>query len=405
MRILIAHSRYRSTAPSGENLVVSQEYDLLTAAGHAVELYQRSSDDVAGWSGARQATLGLTSIRNPSVRRTLRRVLDRFRPDVVHVHNTFPRLSPSVLHACADAGVPVVTTIHNYHLLCSSAFFRDGHVCHDCIDGAVAPAIAHGCYRDSRLATLPVALGTLVNRSSWRDLVSAYVFISAAQRDLMSALRLPPERTFVKHNFVTPADPVPDGPRHGVAFAGRLAPAKGIDLLMRAWDLVLERGAPDPRLVIVGSGPLDERVRAWAATRPSVVLTGQLPPAETRAALTAAVAVVVPSQWEETFGLVAVEAMAAAIPPIAAGHGSFPELVTDRVDGVLYDPTSADRLADVLGEVHQYPDRFLALGKQALRTYETRFTPERSLERLEEIYRFAIAHPRTSREGAVGAAR
>lgn len=393
MRILIAHSRYRSTEPSGENLVADQERALLAGAGHQVELYQRSSDDVAGWSVGRQARLGLTSIRNPAVHRELRRVLDRFRPDVVHVHNTFPMLSPSVLHACAAGGVPVVATIHNYNLLCPSAFFRDGRVCHDCIGGTVVPALAHGCYRDSRLATLPVAVGTLVNRPSWRELVSAYVFISAAQRDLMGSLGLPADRTFVKHNFVTPAGPAPDGPRRGVVFSGRLVAAKGAELLMQAWDLLLARGVPDPRLLVVGSGPLEGRVRAWAATRPSVVLTGQMTPGAARAALVPAVAVVVPSQWEEAFGLVAVEAMAAGIPPIAPAHGSFTELITDGVDGVLFDPARADRLADVLTEVHESPDRFLSLGKAALSTYEDRFTPDRNLERLEEIYRYAIANP------------
>ncbi|THI93723.1 glycosyltransferase family 4 protein, partial [Nocardioides sp.] len=113
-----------------------------------------------------------------------------------------------------------------------------------------------------------------------------------------------------------------------------------------------------------------------------------------RAALVSAVAVVVPSQWEEAFGLVAVEAMAAGIPPIAPAHGAFVELVTDGVDGVLFAPGRADRLADVLAAVHESPDRFLSLGEAALSTYLARFTPDRSLERLEEIYRYAVANPR-----------
>lgn len=405
MKILLAHSRYRSGEPSGENLVADQERALLAAAGHQVELYQRSSDDVAEWSAGRRAALGLTSIRNPAVHRELSRVLERFRPDVVHVHNTFPMLSASVLHASSAADVPVVATIHNYNLLCPSAFFRDGRVCHDCIGGRVAPALAHGCYRDSRLATLPVAAGTLVNRRSWRELASAYVFISAAQRDLMASLGLPAERTFVKHNFVTPAVPLPHGPRRGVVFSGRLAPAKGVELLMQAWDLLLARGVRDPRLLVVGSGPLEDRVRSWAATRPSVIVTGRLSPAAARAVLVSAVAAVAPSQWEETFGLVAVEAMAAATPPIVPAHGAFPELVTNGVDGVLYGPGRADELADVLAEAHESPGRFVALGRTALSTYRARFTPDRSLQRLEEIYRYAIVNPRRQGRAAQRVAR
>ena len=108
MRILVVHGRYRSAAPSGENNVVDRESAALAAAGHDVHRFERHSDEIDGWSSARKAMLPVKVIWNGESRRDLAACLAEVRPDVVHVHNTFPMLSPSVLHACRDAEIPVV---------------------------------------------------------------------------------------------------------------------------------------------------------------------------------------------------------------------------------------------------------------------------------------------------------
>jgi glycosyltransferase involved in cell wall biosynthesis len=396
MRILIVHNRYRSTAPSGENRVVDQESAALTGRGHTVELFERHSDEIEGWSAARKAMLPAQVVWNPGTRRDLVGVLRRFRPDVVHVHNTFPLLSPAVLYACRDAGVPVVATVHNYKLLCASGdFFRDGEVCHSCAGGGSLPAVSHGCYRGSALATLPVVTSVRAHRQAWRRLVSAYIFISAAQRDLMSGLDLEPERVFVRHNMVPYDGPLTAAaPGRQVAYLGRLDQAKGVPLLMRAWD-AYRAGAGDDalRLVIAGSGPLDDEVAGWAAVRPSVRLAGQLGKQACRDLVRDSRAVLLPSQWEETFGLVVVESMAAGVPPIAAAHGSFPELIDAGVDGALFQPGDPDDLAKLLRDTDENPDRYAELGRRARRTYQLRYDPERSADKLVDIYRFALDRP------------
>lgn len=395
MKVMVVHGRYRSVAPSGENTVVDRESSALAAAGHDVELFGRDSDEIAQWPLLRRAGLPARAVWNQEVRRTLAARLRATHPDVVHVHNTFPLLSPTVLHACRDASVPVVVTLHNYKLLCASGdFFRDGQPCHACADGAVLPALRHGCYRESRPATVPVVAANALHRRAWRELVSAHVFISASQRDLMAGLDLPSERVFVKHNFV-PEPPATDGTTaHQVAYVGRLDAAKGIPLLMRAWDRFRELHPGSPlRLAVAGGGPLADEVARWAAGHGSVDVHGLLGPGEVAGLVSRSRAVVVPSQWEETFGLVAVEAMAVGTPPVAPARGSFPELVVDGHDGILVTPDDAASLARVLADVDADPARFAGLGRRARESYRARFREDANIARLLAIYRFAVENP------------
>lgn len=411
MKVMIVHSRYRSAAPSGENRVVDQEGAALARLGHDVVRFERHSDDIAGWSRARKATLPAQVVWNPGARRDLESQLRATRPDVVHVHNTFPLLSGSILYACRDAGVPVVATIHNYKLECASGdFFRAGTVCHDCAGRLALPALRHGCYRTSMIATAPIVLAATLHREAWKRLVSAYIFVSGSQRDLLHGVGVPSARVFVRHNLIpavvsgtlaaasaNPASAGRPGSREGppeVIYAGRLDEAKGLRVLMAGWDRYCAQSAPPGLgLVIAGSGQMEGEVAAWAAKRPSVRLAGQLNAAECAAAMAGARAVILPSAWEETFGLAAVEAMALGVPPVAAGHGSFTELVTDGVDGVLFRPGDPASLAQALADADLAADQFAEYGRRARKTYEQRFDPGDSMRNLLGIYRFAIANP------------
>ena len=395
MRILLVHNRYRSGAPSGENRVVDQEGEALEALGHEVVRFGSSSDEIEQWPVAKKASLPARTIWSHQTYRDLKAVLHEHRPDVVHVHNTFPLLSASVLYACRDARVPVVATIHNYKLACANgSFFRDGAVCHDCAGGLPVRAVLHGCYRESRAATAPVALAMGVHRQGWRSLVSAYIFISASQRDLLRGSGFAPERVFVKYNLI-PRRSRPQAARTPtVVYAGRLDEAKGVPLLMAGWDYYLGKaGEPGLNLVIVGGGPLKDEVAAWASARPSVHMTGTVSGDRCAELMSRGRAVLLPSAWEETFGLVAVEAMAAGVPPIAAAHGSFTELITPGVDGVLFSPSDPVALGLAIADIESNPERYEDYGDQARKTYEQRFDPQRIVEELLEIYRFAISHP------------
>jgi glycosyltransferase involved in cell wall biosynthesis len=409
MRIMLVHNRYRSNMPSGENKVVDQEAQALTAAGHEVIRFEKHNDDIDRWPLAKKAMLPARVFWSQETHRELTAGLRAHRPDVVHIHNTFPLVGTAALRSCRTAGVPVVATIHNYRLTCASGtFFREGAACHDCAHGSPLPAIRHGCYRESRAASVPAALAVSWQRPAWRSLVSAYVFISAAQRDLLGGLGLPRDRSFVRHNMIPRRDARQVRRDAAVVYAGRLAEVKGLRLLMAAWDEYRgSRGGPGLRLVIAGAGPLEDEVAAWASARPSVELAGQVDSARCAGLMAAARAVIVPSVWEEPFGLVVVEAMAVATPVIAAAHASLAELITPGVDGTLFAPGDPAALADAIFDADTHPDQYEAYGEQARKTYEQQFDPQRSLEHLLDIYRFAIDHPvwRPATPGAAGEPR
>ncbi|ANS70373.1 transferase [Streptomyces lincolnensis] len=391
MHVLVVHNRYASAQPSGENKVVDQEVALLRGAGHRVEVFERRSDDIAGRSLLGKAALPLLVPWNPSVRRELADRLRTDRPDVVHIHNVFPLLSPAVLAACADAGVPAVATLHNYTQVCPPGTLqRDGRPCTECVGSSPLPAVRHGCYRNSRLATVPLAVSLSVNRRRWWSGVERFLCISAAQRDVLVGADMPAERLVVKHNFVPDPGTLRAGAGEHLLYLGRLAEAKGVRLLMAAWDEIAASGGVGVPLVIAGAGPLEPEVTAWAAGRDDVRHVGLLDPAQCRQAVARSVAVVAPSTWLEAFGLVVVEAMAAGVPAVAAGHGAFVELVEDGVTGLLHRPGDAASLASRIREIAADQDHNRQLGQAARRRYDQGFSPQVGLKRLVDEYRIAI---------------
>jgi glycosyltransferase involved in cell wall biosynthesis len=392
LRVLIAHNWYRTEQPSGENNVVAAEVALLREAGHHVDLFERRSDDISGFSLPRKALVPAAVPWNPSARKALADRLRRERPDVVHVHNTFPMLSPSILDACREAAVPVVATLHNYTQICpTGTLYRDGSVCTSCVGRFPLPAVRHGCYRGSAVASVPVALSLQVNRQRWWKSVSRFLCISNAQRQTLIANGMPAELLTVKYNFVEDTPHRRTGGGEHLLYLGRLAEEKGVRLLMAAWDRLAAGGGLGVPLVIAGAGPLSDDVAQWAASRHDVRFVGRLDNESSRAMVARSMAVVVPSEWLETFGLVVVEAMSAGVPSVVAGHSSLAELVTDGVTGLTHTPGDATSLAEALARIVRAPS---SLGNAARERYEHEFTRTVGLTNLVTNYRQVIEEAR-----------
>ena len=390
MRILIAHNYYGSSAPSGENQVVAAEAALLRANGHEVRMFERHSDSIRE-RGLRGAVAGALSVPwNPFSAREMRAVLASWRPDILHAHNTFPLISPAIFPAAAG-GPARVLTLHNYRLLCAAGIpMRDDRPCTLCIERrSVGPALHHGCYRDSRVATLPLAAGIALHRArgTWHRDVEALVALTGFQRDLLAQGGLPVERIEVKPNFYPGRpDVVPwDERKADCIFVGRLSPEKGILKLIRAWR---RWGAEAPPLLVIGDGPLRADLEREAAGG-RVTFLGQLPSTHTERHIANARLLILPSECFEGFPMVVREAFAFGTAVAASDLGPLPSILEGGL-GFLLDPFDAAVVADRLRTIWADQSRLQQVGDAGHREFLRRYTAEANIEILQAIYARAL---------------
>jgi glycosyltransferase involved in cell wall biosynthesis len=387
LRVLIVHNAYQQWG--GEDSVVQSEVALLRQRGHPVETLIRHNDDVTGMSRVQLAREALWSSRTVAELQGLKAT---FRPDVIHVHNTLPLVSPSVFWGADQADVPVVQTLHNFRLMCPQAMFvRNGQICEDCLGGLPWRGVLRGCYRDSVAQSAVVAATTVLHRAigTYRHKVDRYIALNAFCRNKFIEGGLPAERIVIKPNFVDVAGVPSWEGRRGGLYLGRMTEEKGIPILMEA--LRLSGLASD--FESVGGGPLDAAVAEALGPRHA-----GFQPAEAVPGFLARVAyMVVPSVWYEGFPRTIVEAYAAGVPVIASRLGSLAEVVDDGVTGLLFEPGDAQDLARKLSWAQSHPEAVRAMGQAARRVYEERYTPDQGHAQLIHIYESARQHRRAAR--------
>jgi glycosyltransferase involved in cell wall biosynthesis len=397
MKILLVHNQYQ--IPGGEEVVFEQERALLERAGHTVLTYCRTNYEAESYTGLRKFALVKNIAWSSDTSAALGPLLREEKPDVVHVHNTFMMMSPSVFAACREAGVPVVQTLHNFRMFCPAAnFIRDGKVCEECAEHTLLRGIRYGCYRNSSAATATVALMIEVQRQrkAYADL---YVALSEFSRQKFLANGIPSERLCVKPNFVHP-DP---GERAGegayAVFAGRLSEEKGLDTLLAAWQQ-LPCAVP---LMIIGDGPLFAPLQKKAAELKlnSITFAGRLSRPQTRETIKSARFLLATSQCYENFPMGIAESFACGVPVICSRLGGMQELVEDGFTGLHFTPGNPAELANRVQWAWSHPEEMRSMGRHARREYLNKYTAEKNYPLLMEIYQRATAtEPAASLEEA-----
>jgi glycosyltransferase involved in cell wall biosynthesis len=389
MKILLIHNYYKLSG--GEDEVFQREKRLLLRAGYQVIEYVRDNKVIDDYNLLKTISLAARTTWAWDSHRDLKELIKRERPDVAHFHNTFPLVSPAAYYACASEGVAVVQTLHNPRLLCPAATLsRGGKTCEDCVGRSFAwPAVYHACYQSSRVKSAVVGSMLWTHRlaGTWKSKVDRYIVSTKFYQQKFVAAGLPPERISLKPHFVETDPGERERPGDYALFIGRLAPEKGVPTLLKAWEQL--KLVP---LRVRGDGPLARAVQEAASTGGcDLQMVPRLPSEELFRLIKGARFLVWPSEGlYETFGLVAIEAFACGVPVISSESGAMQEVVTNGRTGLLFRPGNSQDLAEKVDWAWSHPEQLEQMGNLARLEFEAKYTSEKNIGMLNEIYTQAL---------------
>lgn len=386
MRVLVLHNRYQIRG--GEDAAVDLECGMLRGAGFTVELFEANNDEIAG--AFKKIKTALQVPYSFAAKHAVAAKIRSFHPDIVHVHNFFPALSPSVYDACNAARVPVMQTLHNYRLVCANALlFRDGKTCTECLDRALpTPAILHGCYRGSKAGSAAVAamIGIHRARHTWAERVDRFIVLTEFARELfVKHAEIPAEKISIKPNSA-PDPGVGTGSGEYALYVGRLSAEKGIDALLAAALLGEGLGMP---LKIAGDGPLRGKIEAHCAAG-KIEYEGLKDAEGVRTLMREARALLIPSLWYEGLPMVVPEAFGAGLPIVASRIGALAALVEDGGNGLLAEPGDSASIAQAVRRVAAGGEFEQGLRRHARATYEAMYHPDANVRLLTKIYEQSV---------------
>jgi glycosyltransferase involved in cell wall biosynthesis len=408
LHIVMLHNRYQYAG--GEDVAMGADIELLREYGHRVTLIEFDNEIIKQYSKLDKLKLFAETAWNFRVYREIRSQLQALRPDLVHVQNFFPLFSPSVHAAARSLNIPTIQHLHNFRLGCLNGYLlRDGKVCESCVGKNPWRGVVHKCYRDSRIASLAVWGMLTLNRwrrTWWRD-VDSFITPSNFAAAKLKEIGIPSDRLYVKPNLVNLKDdatsllesPAQDAEPKALSvtnlrgictspvflFIGRLSAQKGLNTLLQAWA---DLNMADWQLKIVGEGAERLNLEQFAdrAGLKNIEFLGYLTPPEITSVMRSAVALVVPSQSYETFGLVAIEAFARGKPVLASDLGALSELVSSGHNGFLIPHDQVSAWTELLLWCGTHDQEMQNMGANAYLTYQQIYTRSANYQKLMAIY-------------------
>ena len=380
--ILIVHNYYQ--IPGGEDTVVANEKKMLEKHGHKVILSSRNNAELKQMSKIRILFLPFTTVFNLRTYKEIKKQIRRENIDVVHVHNTLNLISPAVYYAARSMKVPVVQTVHNFRLLCPGAtFYRDGHICEDCVKNGLKCAVKYSCYRDSKAQTLVCAISTWLHRTTGIYGKINYICLTQFNKDKLLQLKyIKPERVFVKPNFVENNNSfIPEEERlNQLVFVGRLDKLKGVDILFEAWKRMGEGAI---KLIVCGMGPMEEWCKLFIKENVvNIEMRGFVSNDEALKIIANSKALVLPTQWYEGFPMSIVEAFSVGTPVLCSDLGNAGSVVEEGITGYKFGYESIESIMSAIDKMREKP-----LNKEKIKKiYEIKYSANANYKILNDIY-------------------
>lgn len=384
MIILQVHNAYQ--LKGGEDKVRADEFKLLESKGESVHVFEVSNKQVNKLSS--KIKVAFNTPYSKTSKDEMARQIALFNPDIVHIHNFFPLLTPSIYDACIEAKIPVVQTLHNYRTICPGALLmRDRKICEICISHSAYHAVLHRCYRNSYLGSWFVARMVSLHRRlhTWQNKVNRFIALTEFSKKKFIEAGFPDEKISVKSNFYS--GQVENNKKQVIRvnqalFVGRLSEEKGLVVLLEAWKQI------NFKLLIAGNGPLLSKYNNEDLI--TVQYLGGQTAEEISKLMSVSTFLVIPSIWYEGFPMVIVEAFAHGLPVICSRLGGMSEIVEDGITGLCFETNNTIDLAEKVNWIITNPKECQKMGDNARKTYFEKYIPDKNYEMLINIYQEGI---------------
>jgi glycosyltransferase involved in cell wall biosynthesis len=395
MKILLVHNFYQSSSPSGEDAVFRNEVELLKKNGIDVITYEKHNDEIKDYGLWGKVHLAFQNIWSQKTYQDIKDLIKKEKPDIAHFHNIWYLISPSAYSAYKHAGVPVVQTLHNFRMFCvNGLLLRDEKVCEECIGHLPWRGVKYGCYSNSRLYSLPIALTEGIHSiaGTWKDNIDAYIALTEFGKKKFVQCGLPEEKIFVKPNFLSDPPEPSFTHRDYIIYLGRLSREKGLSILIDSAK-TLDSSAVPLKFKIVGDGPIMKEMKdkVKAEKISGIEFTGRKRFHECMDLLKDARFMIMPAVCYENFPMAIREAFACGKPVIASNLGAMAELVDEGKTGLLFEPGNSEDLAAKISWMLKNEDACIAMGKNARKEFEEKYTAEKNFQILMGIYQTVSA--------------
>lgn len=380
-KVLMVHNFYQ--IGGGEHTVFKNEVEMLRENGHEVIEYTRGNDELKK-SKFKLLLLPFTTIWSWKSYKEVKKIIKEENIDVVHCHNTFPLISPSVYYAAHSQKVPVVQTIHNFRFLCPcGVFYRDGRICEDCLnEGTFKSAVKHKCYRNSKIQTMVVATMLRIHRKMGTYNRINYIFLTEFNKQKFGKLiDIRGNNVFIKPNFVnhSPELEFKQCAEKTFIFASRLEENKGIKFLIEQW----KKMPSEYKLHIYGAGPLEQYVQEQVQNNSNIQYLGFKTHDEIFKDMKQATAMIFPTLGYEGYPMIIAESMSIGCPVVSTNIGNAGSIVKSSKGGVLFDLNLKNSLKNAIENCVINHEE---LSFNAYQFYKEKMSKQKNYEQVIDIY-------------------